>query len=325
MRKRAAVASTARGRSARARALTSSSVERTPLPRRSNATRLHGVRVASAGSFADAVAIERVERFAKDVPTHGRADIEYIDRVKEVLAVSRLTKKFEDVTALDDVTFAIDGPRLVGILGPNGAGKTTLLDILEGLSEPTSGEVRLFGEPLGRSYPRRRVGVVLQKEFTLDRVTVGEYAELFAAIYDVKDGREKILRDAKLGGRVRVGIDRISGGEAQRLFVAAAQVHEPEILFLDEPTAHLDPPSKAELGAWLREVAKKRTVILTTHDLAEADAICEHVVFLVRGKVRARGSRDELVAAVPEEKRAGLGSAFFHYCAVRIEGGEEIE
>lgn len=244
--------------------------------------------------------------------------------MKEVLAVRGLTKKFGDVTALDDVTFAIDGPRLVGILGPNGAGKTTLLDILEGLAEPSSGEVRLFGQPL-RTYPRRRVGVVLQKEFTLDRVTVGEYAELFAAIYDVKGGREKILRDAKLEARAKVAIDRISGGEAQRLFIAAAQVHEPDLLFLDEPTAHMDPPSKAELGAWLRDVAKKRTVVITTHDLAEADAICEYVLFLVRGKVRAHGTRAELIAGVPEGKPEGLASAFFHFCAVRIERGEEID
>jgi ABC-2 type transport system ATP-binding protein len=274
--------------------------------------------------------LERVERLAEDVPTHAHEDIEYIGRVQvpsatgEVLAVRGLTKRFDDVTALDDVTFAIDGPRLVGILGPNGAGKTTLLDILEGLAEPEAGEVRLFGEPL-RVYPRRRVGVVLQKEFTIDHVTVGEYAELFAAIYEVKGGREKILREAKLEGRAKVSVDRISGGEAQRLFIAAAQVHDPDLLFLDEPTAHMDPPSKAELGAWLREVAKKRTVVITTHDLAEADAICEYVVFLVRGKVRALGTRAELVDAVPAEKRAGIASAFFHFCSVRIEGGVEIE
>jgi ABC-2 type transport system ATP-binding protein len=244
--------------------------------------------------------------------------------VKEVLAVRGLTKRFDDVTALDDVSFTLDGPRLVGILGPNGAGKTTLLDILEGLGEPTSGEVRLFGAPL-QKYPRRRVGVVLQKEFTLDNITVGEYAELFAAIHEVAGGHEKILREAKLLDRASVRLDRISGGEAQRLFIAAAQVHEPDLLFLDEPSAHMDPPSKAELGEWLRDVAKKRTVVITTHDLAEADAICEYVVFLVRGKVRAHGTREELIAAVPEAKRDGLSSAFFHFCAVRLAGGVEIE
>jgi ABC-2 type transport system ATP-binding protein len=265
---------------------------------------------------------ERIEGFAEYV-AHRREDIEYLGGVKEVLAARGLTKKFDDVTALDEVTFAIEGPRLIGILGPNGAGKTTLLDILEGLAEPTSGEVRLFGAPL-MPYPRRRVGVVLQKEFTLDRVTVSEYAELFAAIYEIDGGRAKILREAKLEARANVALDRISGGEAQRLFIAAAQVHEPDLLFLDEPTAHMDPPSKAELGTWLREVAKKRTVVITTHDLAEADAICEYVVFLVRGKVRAHGTRSELVDAVPEAKRAGIASAFFHFCAVRIEQGVEI-
>ncbi len=243
--------------------------------------------------------------------------------MKEVLAVRGLGKKFGDVAALDDVTFTLEGPQLVGILGPNGAGKTTLLDILEGLADPTSGEVRLFGEAPGKRYPRKRVGVVLQKELVIDRVTVSEYAELFAAIQDVDGGREKILKAARLEERADVALDKISGGEAQRLFIATAQVHEPELLFLDEPTAHMDPQTKKELGEWLRTTAKKRTIVMTTHDLAEADAICDYVLFLVGGKLRAAGTRDELVAAVPEKERDGIASAFFHFCEVRIERGGE--
>ena len=240
--------------------------------------------------------------------------------MKEVLATRALTKRFGDVTALDDVTLAIGGPRLVMILGPNGAGKTTLLDILEGLAEPTSGEVRLFGGAPS-PYPRRRVGVVLQKELSLDRISIGEYAELFAAIYEVDGGREKILKTAKLEARAKVALDRISGGEAQRLFIAAAQVHDPDLLFLDEPTAHLDPQSKADLGKWLRELATKRTVVMTTHDLAEADVLSDYVVFLVRGRVKAHGTREEIVA----DREGGVPAAFFHHCAVRIEQGVEVE
>lgn len=244
-----------------------------------------------------------------------------------VLEVRGLGKSFGDVRALHDVSFSIEGPGLVGILGPNGAGKTTLLDILEGLAAPSVGDVRLFGARLDR-YPRARVGVVLQKEFSLDGATVGEYAELFAAIYGVRDGARRILREAALEAGARVALERLSGGEAARLFVATAQVHDPELLFLDEPTAHLDPRAKRELGEVLRAASRSRTVVMSTHDLREAE-ICDRLLFLVAGEIRAQGPREALVAAVPDALSDAGGAprsverAFFHYCAVRIgEGGD---
>ncbi|WP_437581396.1 ABC transporter ATP-binding protein [Sorangium sp. So ce887] len=241
----------------------------------------------------------------------------------EIVAVESLTKTFGGVAALSDVSFRVEGPGLVGVLGPNGAGKTTLLDLLEGLSEPTRGAVRLFGAPVP-PYPRRRVGVVMQKEVQLERCTTREYAGLFAAIYGVRDGAARILERARLAQRASVPMARLSGGEAARLFIATALVHEPELLFLDEPTAPLDPAGKQEIGEVLRGVARERTVFMTTHDLREADGLCDRLLFLVGGKLRASGTRDELVAAVPEGRRTGLGveDAFFHFCAVRMRRGE---
>ncbi|MCW8141973.1 MAG: ABC transporter ATP-binding protein [Planctomycetota bacterium] len=241
----------------------------------------------------------------------------------EVLAAEGLGKRFDGVVALDDVSFAVRGPGLVGVLGPNGAGKTTLLDILEGLSPATSGAYRLFGRPPA-PYPRRRVGVVLQREPRLERCTAGEYAALFAAIHGVPDGAARIMARARLEAQARVALSRLSGGEAARLFIAAAVVHEPELLFLDEPTAALDPEGKREVGDLLRDLARTRTVVLTTHDLREADALCTHLLFLVGGRVRAWGPREALVAAVPPEARRGLPveDAFFHHCAIRIVDGE---
>jgi ABC-2 type transport system ATP-binding protein len=211
----------------------------------------------------------------------------------------------------------------VGILGPNGAGKTTLLDILEGLAAPSGGEVRLFGKPLS-PYPRARVGAVLQREFVMEGISVAEYAELFAAIQRVPRGALRIVREAELEGRERSPVARLSGGEAARLFVAAAVVHEPELLFLDEPTAHLDPEHKLRMGEVLKRMARERTVILTTHDLREADALCDRLMFLVKGRVRAEGPRAELVEAVPAAERRGLPveAAFFHFCAARMVHGE---
>jgi ABC-2 type transport system ATP-binding protein len=246
----------------------------------------------------------------------------------EVVAADGLCRRFGDVEALRGVTFAVSGPQVVGILGPNGAGKTTLLEILEGISAPTAGSFRLFGAPqTAASYPKRRVGVVMQREFVLDRITVRDYAVLFASIYGVRRGDERILAAAELGARAAVPVERLSGGEAQRLFIAAAVVHEPELVFLDEPTAHLDPENKARIGELIRAMGRKKTVILTTHDLREAEAVCDHVLFLVEGRVRAAGPRADIVAAVPAEARrgAGLEDAFFHFCAARINAGGALE
>ena len=246
----------------------------------------------------------------------------------EIIAVERLSKRFEDTYALRDVSFTLEGPQIIGILGPNGAGKTTLLEILEGLCRPTAGNVRLFGEPLGAGpYPRRRVGVVMQREFAFDKITVEEYADLFAAIQRVKGGKEIILASAGLESQAKLGVERLSGGEAQRLFIAASVVHAPALLFLDEPTAHLDPESKSRVGALLRDMAVERTVILTTHDLREADAVCDHVVFLVNGTVKAAGRRRALIEAVPPAARSGRGieDAFFHFCAGRLTAHGNLE
>lgn len=235
----------------------------------------------------------------------------------EVLAAVGLTKRFGDTVALDDVSFTLRGTGLLGVLGPNGAGKTTLLDILEGLSRPSEGQFRVFGaEP--RPYPRRRVGVVMQNEARPERVTTREYAELFAAIYRISDGAERILSRARLDERARTPLSRLSGGEAARLFIATAVVHEPELLFLDEPTAHLDPESKKLIGEQLRELAKDRAIVMTTHDLTEAGLLCDRLLFLVGGKVRAEGDRAELVGDRSVEE------AFFDLCAVHIRDGEAV-
>lgn len=241
---------------------------------------------------------------------------------REIVAVEHVSKRFGAIAALDDVSFAIRGPGATAILGPNGAGKSTLLDIVEGLADPDSGAVRLFGENVSaRSYPRRRVGVVLQREFVMDRVSTAEYAELFAEIHGVRGGRERILSEARLTDRARTMLSRLSGGEAARLFVAAATVHDPELVLLDEPTASLDPENKRRMGAWLAELARTRTVVVTTHDLREADAFCDDLVFLVGGKLRAAGPRAELAAQVPADRRTGRDAedAFFHLCRADLE------
>lgn len=226
------------------------------------------------------------------------------------LAVNGVSQRYGEVTALRDITVALTGPKLVVVLGPNGAGKTTFLDLVEGLSVPTSGTISVFGKAITPdTYPRRDVGVVMQREFILDGVTVRDYADLFAAIYEIPNGQSKILERAGLKARAGIGVERLSGGEAQRLFIAAATVHDPKILFLDEPTSELDPESKRRIGEVLRERARSALVVMTTHDLEEAERLADEVLFLLDGTLRAHGPKSEVVG-----ERKDLREAFFHFC-----------
>ena len=241
----------------------------------------------------------------------------------EILQAQGLGKKFGETRALHDVSFTIEGPQIVAILGPNGAGKTTLLEIAEGLSAPDEGSLRLFGAPLDRGrYPKQRVGVVMQREFVFEGVSVAEYAELFSAIYRVKGGAEKILARARLQDRRGARVSTLSGGEQQRLFIAAAVVHSPSLLFLDEPSAHLDPASKRDLWEWLLQLTDC-TILVTTHDLREAEALCRSVLFLVRGEVKAFGAKADLIAKVPNGR--SLEDAFFYFCDSRLHHTGELE
>jgi ABC-2 type transport system ATP-binding protein len=233
------------------------------------------------------------------------------------VSLERVSRRYGAFEALSEVSFRIDTPGVVGLLGPNGAGKTTLLDLLAGLAAPDSGSLALFGESLGpgSGYPRRRVGVVLQREFVPDHVSVEEYAELFAAIQGIRGGAQQILTLARLEGRRQLSVERLSGGEAQRLFVAASLVHSPDLLLLDEPSARLDPVSKRELGELLRRVSEKTCVLMATHDLNEAERVCDHCLFILGGRLRAQGSTAELLATAGATT---LEDAFFHFCSARV-------
>lgn len=233
-----------------------------------------------------------------------------------VVKVEHVSRDYGGVRALADVSFSIEGPGVVVILGPNGAGKTTLLDLLAGLARPSAGAVYLFGARLdGSRYPRRDVGVVLQREFVPEHMSVREYAELFSAIYGVEGGVEKIFSRAELSHRANVPVARLSGGEAQRLFIAAALVNEPRLLLLDEPSVGLDPNHKRTLADLLRRLGRERTILMTTHDLSEAELVCDYCLFMVGASLRAHGPRDRLLAS---SGATTLEEAFFYYCGARV-------
>ena len=187
-----------------------------------------------------------------------------------------LRKKYGDLTAGDGVTFSVKHGEFFGILGPNGAGKTTTLEMIEGLRKPDSGEVTLVGE---QPWPRNatllpRIGVQLQASSFFERLTAREQIRTFASLYGVPVSHaDEWLERVGLEDKADVQSEKLSGGQRQRLAIASALVHDPEVVFLDEPTAALDPQARRNLWDLLGTLNESgRTVVLTTHYMDEAES-----------------------------------------------------
>jgi len=212
-----------------------------------------------------------------------------------------LVKKYEEVTAVDGLDLSVRRGECFGLLGPNGAGKTTTVEVLEGLIEPTAGDVEVLGmrwENDERAL-RQRLGISLQETHLPDKLTVEEVLRLFRSFF--AQGREvdEVLSLVGLGEKRRAWTEKLSGGQKQRLAVACALVSDPELLFLDEPTTGLDPQSRRQL--WevvLGFKSRGRTVLLTTHYMDEAQRLCDRVAVVDRGKVIALGTPAELIASL---------------------------
>lgn len=208
-----------------------------------------------------------------------------------VIEVSGVRKTYGDREVLRGIDLAVRPGEFFGILGPNGAGKTTLVEIIEGLRASDGGEVRLLGESphRRRSALLRRVGVQTQKGAFFTRLTAREHLVTMASLYRVPaDQADRTLETVGLTGQADVRVDRLSGGQQQRLAIAGALVHDPDVIFLDEPTAALDPQARRDLWTVLRDLREQgRTIIYTTHHLDEAEALCDRVAILVEGRIRA--------------------------------------
>jgi len=219
--------------------------------------------------------------------------------VDYAIEVCGLVKSYGELKAVDDITLEVVRGEFVGVLGPNGAGKTTLLETIEGLRRPDAGQVRLLGE---RPWPRNdalrpRIGVQLQSTAFFERLTAREQIRTFAALYDVPPRRaDEWLDRVGLAEKADVRSERLSGGQAQRLSIACALVHDPEIVFLDEPTAALDPQARRNLWDLLAGLSDSgRTVVLTTHYMDEAEALCDRVAIIDHGRLLRMDSPAALV------------------------------
>jgi ABC-2 type transport system ATP-binding protein len=244
-------------------------------------------------------------------------------RVREpVIRVNDLTKSYGDVKAVDGVSFAVAQGEIFGFLGPNGAGKTTTLTILEGLRRADSGRVTVLGLDVRRSARaiKRRIGVQLQSTSLLPDLTVFAQVQLFARLYGCPLSHDEILsllRQVGLGEKAAMLPETLSGGQQQRLSLALALVNRPEIVFLDEPTTGLDPQSRRALWAIIRGLRRQgKTVVLTTHYMEEAEALCDRVAIIDFGKLVALDTPGALINSL-----AGVSSittsAYLPLAAIR--------
>jgi ABC-2 type transport system ATP-binding protein len=206
-----------------------------------------------------------------------------------------VTKQYQDVTAVEGLNLQLQAGRVTAVLGPNGAGKTTTVRLLLGLTRPTSGTVRLFGEDPLSLAARRRTGVMLQVANVPETLRVREHVHLFCSYYPSPLRVDAVLAIAgitELAGR-RYG--ELSGGQRQRVHFALAICGDPDLLFLDEPTAGLDVESRRSFWQQVRKLAARgRAILLTTHYLEEADALADRIVVIHHGVVVADGTPQEM-------------------------------
>ena len=205
------------------------------------------------------------------------------------------------VEAVRGLNLEIQAGECFGLLGPNGAGKTTTIEILEGLLEPTSGEVSILGHSWRENEREMRewLGISLQETRLSEKLTVHETVELFASFYLEPRSTDEVLGQLQLTEKADSWVGKLSGGQRQRLAVATALVCNPKILFLDEPTTGLDPQSRRQLWDIIRAFQRDGgTVLLTTHYMEEAARLCDRVAIMDHGRVIALGSPTELIASL---------------------------
>ncbi len=219
-----------------------------------------------------------------------------------VIAVNGLTKRFGDLTAVNDVSFSVRRGEILGLLGPNGAGKTTTIQLMLGLTTPTAGAITIFGQDLRR----RRRQILTRVNFASayislpSNLTVEENLTVFSRLYGVKNAKRRtteLLELFEIPQTLTQVTGALSSGQITRLNLCKAFLNDPEALFLDEPTASLDPDIADKVRTALGEIQRERgvTMVYTSHNMQEVEAMCDRVIFLSRGNIVAQGTPEDVL------------------------------
>ena len=212
-----------------------------------------------------------------------------------LLEVKNLVKNYGDVTAVNGISFGIRQGTCLGLLGPNGAGKTTTIEVIEDIISPTSGEILYRGQPRTDSY-RDKVGILFQQTTLLSFLTVYETMQTFKNLFIDSADLQNLIDMCQLKEFLHQYNDRITGGQRQRFMLALALINKPDLVFLDEPSTGLDPQARRNLWDIVQTIkAEGRTLVLTTHNMEEAQYLCDEIAIMDYGRVIARGTPGELI------------------------------
>jgi ABC-2 type transport system ATP-binding protein len=218
---------------------------------------------------------------------------------EHVIEVERLTKRYGDLLAVNDISFSVRKGEVFALLGPNGAGKTTTVEIIDTIRTPTGGKVSLLGMDVTKKKHDivPRIGVLPQGFSSFDRITVRETIQYYSRLFRRRDTDvDGLIELVNLKDKSREPYKNLSGGLQQRLGIAIALVNDPEVVFLDEPTTGLDPRARREVWKVLLGLKEKeKTLFLTTHYMEEAELLADTVAIISKGKIIAMGSPDALI------------------------------
>jgi len=202
-----------------------------------------------------------------------------------ILEVRNLKKQFAKLNAVDGVSFSVKQGDCFGLLGPNGAGKTTTIEMMEAILPKSSGDILFKGQPLNKNYSQH-IGIQFQNTALQDYLTVLDTLKLFSSFYQEPVPIELLIENCSLGDYLHQDSRKLSGGQRQRLLLALALVNDPDLLFLDEPTTGLDPHARFNFWQLMRSIKSQgKTIILTTHYMDEAQALCDTIGIMDKGKL----------------------------------------
>ena len=206
------------------------------------------------------------------------------------LEIKKISKKYGDQDALIDVSFSLKKGDIVGFLGPNGAGKTTLMKIITSIIKPDSGDITINGYDTQKNEisTKRKIGYLAENNPLYKDMLVTEYLDFIASLYEIENKKDKvkeIIKKTGLESEIKKKIEELSKGYKQRVGIAAALVHDPNVLILDEPTTGLDPNQLIEIRKLIQEIGQEKIVLLSTHILQEIPKICNHIIIINKGRI----------------------------------------